>query len=105
MQRRQRDKFVHTDFVPTYLKLWAQPARQRAAARGESLLQAPEIVAMLTALNASFATWADEAAKTARQAPQTIVHGDFHGGNHLFNPRDECRVVDFQVFWHGACRR
>jgi Ser/Thr protein kinase RdoA (MazF antagonist) len=56
---------------------------------------------MLTALNASFATWAEEAAKTARQAAQTIVHGDFHGGNHLFNPHDECRVIDFQFFGKG----
>jgi hypothetical protein len=100
-QRRQRDTFVHTNVIPTYLKRWAQPSRQCAAARGESLLQAPEIVAMLTALNASFATWADEAAKTARQAPQTIVHGDFHGGNHLFNPDDACRVVDFQFVGTG----
>jgi hypothetical protein len=51
--------------------------------------------------NASFATWVDEAAKTARQAPQTIVHGDFHGGNHLFNPHDACRVIDLQFFGTG----
>ena len=56
---------------------------------------------MLTALNASFVTWADEAAQTARLAPQTIVHGDFHGGNHLFHPNDACRVIDFQFFGTG----
>ena len=59
------------------------------------------MVAMLTALNASFRTWADEAAQTARLAPQTMVHGDFHGGNHLFNPHDACRVIDFQFFGTG----
>ena len=58
-------------------------------------------MAMLTALNASCATWADEAAQTAHQAPQTIVHGDFHGGNHLFNPHDACYVIDFQFFGTG----
>jgi aminoglycoside phosphotransferase (APT) family kinase protein len=56
---------------------------------------------MLTALNASFATWADEAARTARLAAHTIVHGDFHGGNHLFTPHDACCVVDFQFFGTG----
>jgi hypothetical protein len=96
-QRQQRDKFVHTNFIPTFLKLWAQ----RADTHGVSILQDPEIVTMLTALNASFATWADEAAKTARQAAQTMVHGDFHGGNHLFNSHDVCRVVDFQFFGTG----
>ena len=59
------------------------------------------MVAMLTALNASYATWADEAAQTARLVPQTIVHGDFHGGNHLFTPHDACRVIDFQFFGTG----
>jgi hypothetical protein len=59
------------------------------------------MVAMLTALNASCATWADEAAQTARLAPQTMVHGDFHGGNHLFTPHDACRVIDFQFFGTG----
>ena len=59
------------------------------------------MVAMLTALNASLGTWADDAAQTARLAPQTIVHGDFHGGNHLFNPHDACRVIDFQFFGTG----
>ena len=58
-------------------------------------------MAMLTALNASCATWAADAALTARLAPQTIVHGDFHGGNHLFNPHDACRVVDFQFLGTG----
>jgi Ecdysteroid kinase-like family len=96
-QRQQRDKFVQTNFIPTFLKLWAH----RADTHGESILQEPAIVAMLTALNASFATWADAAAKTARQAAQTMVHGDFHGGNHLFNPYDACRVVDFQFFGTG----
>jgi hypothetical protein len=96
-QRQQRDKFVHTNFIPTFLNLWAQ----RADMHGVSILQEPEIVAMLTALNASFVTWADEAAKTARQAAQTMVHGDFHGGNHLFNPHDACRVIDFQFFGTG----
>jgi hypothetical protein len=99
-QRQQRDKFVHTNFIPTFLQLWAQRPRQ-CADEGVSILQEPEIVAMLTALNASFATWADEAAKTARQAAQTMVHGDFHGGNHLFNPYDACRVIDFQFFGTG----
>ena len=56
---------------------------------------------MLMALNAGFSSWAADAAKTARQEPQTIVHGDFHGWNHLFNPQDECRVVDFQFFGKG----
>jgi len=101
MQRRQRDKFVQTNFIPTFLKRWAQRPRQRADAPGVPILQEPEIVAMLTALNTSCATWADEAAQTARQAPQTIVHGDFHGGNHLFNPHDACRVIDFQFFGTG----
>jgi Ecdysteroid kinase-like family len=100
-QRRQRDKFVHTNFIPTFLKLWAQRPGQRTDAHGVPILQEPDIVAMLTALNASFATWADEAAKTARQVAQTIVHGDFHGGNHLFNPHDACRVIDFQFFGTG----
>jgi hypothetical protein len=53
------------------------------------------------ALNASFPTWAESAAKTARQAPQTWVHGDFHGWNHLFNPENACRVIDFQFFGQG----
>jgi len=100
-QRQQRDKFVQTNFIPTFLQRWAQQPRQHTDTRAVSILQEPEIVAMLTALNASFATWADEAAKTARLAPQTIVHGDFHGGNHLFNPQDACRVIDFQFFGTG----
>src|SRR5688500_817016 len=56
---------------------------------------------MLMALNASFPTWAEAAAKTARQAPQTWVHGDFHGWNHVFNADDACRVIDFQFFGKG----
>ena len=101
LQRRQRDKFVHTNFMPTFLHRWTRHPGQPTDARGVSLLQEPAIVAMLTALNASFATWADEAATTARLAPQTMVHGDFHGGNHLFNPHDACRLVDFQFFGTG----
>jgi len=100
-QRRQRDTFVRTNVIPSFLKRWAQPSRRGGEVPGGSLLQEPEIVAMLTALNASFATWADEAAKTTRQAPQTIVHGDFHGGNHLFNPYDACRLIDFQFVGTG----
>ena len=101
LQRRQRDKFVRTNVIPTFLHRWAQHPSQPADAQGVSILQEPEIVAMLTALNASCATWADDAAQTARLAPQTIVHGDFHGGNHLFNPHDACRVIDFQFFGTG----
>ena len=101
LQRRQRDKCVRTNFVPTFLHRWAQHPRQPAAARGVSLLQEPEVVAMLTAFTASCATWADDAALTARLAPQTIVHGDFHGGNHLFHPHDACCVIDFQFFGTG----
>jgi hypothetical protein len=101
LQRRQRDKFVHTNFIPTFLHRWAQHPGQSTDARGVSILQKPVIVAMLTALNASFGTWVDEAATTARLAPQTMVHGDFHGGNHLFNPHDACRIVDFQFFGTG----
>ena len=101
LQRRQRDKFVHTNFIPTFLHRWTRHPGQPADARGASILQEPAIVAMLTALNASYATWADAAATTARLAPQTMVHGDFHGGNHLFNPHDECRIVDFQFFGTG----
>ena len=56
---------------------------------------------MLTALNASFATWAEDAAQTARLAPQTVVHGDFHGGNHLFHPHEACCVLDFQFVGTG----
>jgi hypothetical protein len=100
-QRRQRDTFVHTNVIPTFLKRWAQPSRRGEDVPGGSILQEPEIVAMLIALNASFATWADEAAKTARQAPQTIVHGDFHGGNHLFHPHKACRLIDFQCVGTG----
>jgi hypothetical protein len=101
LQRRQRDKFVRTNFIPTLLHRWAQHSRQPAPAQEGSLLQEPEMVAMLTTLNASFATWADDAAQTARLAPQTIVHGDFHGGNHLFHPHDACRVIDFQFVGTG----
>ena len=101
LQRRQRDKFVRTNVIPTFLHRWAQHPSQPADAQGVSILQEPEIVAMLTALNASCATWADDAAQTARLAPQTIVHGDFHGGNHLFHPHDACRVIDFQFFGTG----
>jgi hypothetical protein len=93
MQRRQRNKFVRTNFIPTFLQRWAQHPSPPAPARGVSILQEPEMVAMLTALNASVAPWADDAAQTARLAPQTMVHGDFHGGNHLFNPHDACRVL------------
>lgn len=100
-QRKHRDKFVHTDFIPTFLKLWAQHPRQGDHARGFAILRAPEMAAMLSAFNASFSTWAADAAKTPREAAQTIVHGDFHGWNHLFNPNDECRVVDFQFLGRG----
>ena len=100
-QRRQRDKFVQTNVLPTFLHRWAQHPRQPAHAQGGALLQEPEMVAMLTALHASFATWAEDAAQTARLAPQTMVHGDFHGGNHLFHPHDACRVIDFQFFGTG----
>lgn len=100
-QRKQRDKFVHTDFIPTFLKLWAQHPRQGDHAHGFSMLRGPEMAAMLSAFNASFATWAADAAKTPREAAQTIAHGDFHGWNHLFNPADECRVVDFQFLGRG----
>lgn len=100
-QRKQRDKMVHTNFIPTFLKLWAHHPRQGDDAQGFAMLRQPEMVAMLTALNASFATWAAEATHTARRASQTIVHGDFHAGNHLFNPRDECRVIDFQFVGTG----
>ncbi len=99
-QRQQRDKCLHTNLVPTYLKLWAKHPRPGYGA-GDPQLQDPEVVAMLMALNASFPTWAETAAKTARQAPQTLVHGDFHGWNHLFNPEDACRVIDFQFFGKG----
>jgi hypothetical protein len=100
-QRKYRDKFVHTDFIPTFLKLWAQHPRQGDHAHGFAMLRDPEMAAMLSAFNASFSTWAAEAAKTPREAAQTIVHGDFHGWNHLFNPADECRVVDFQFLGRG----
>ncbi len=100
-QRQQRDKCLHTNFVPTYLKLWANHPRPGYGAQGDPWLQDPEVIAMLMALNASFPTWAEAAAKTARQAPQTLIHGDFHGWNHLFNPQDACRVIDFQFFGKG----
>lgn len=98
-QRQQRDKCLHTNFVPAYLKLWAN--HPRASRRADAFLQDPETVTMLMALNASFSTWAAAAAQTARQAPQTLVHGDFHGWNHLYNPDDVCRVIDFQFFGKG----
>lgn len=101
LQRTQRDKFAQTNFIPIFLQRWAHHRRQGGHSHGFALLRQPEVVAMLTALNASCATWAAEAAKTARLAPQTIVHGDCHGGNHLFNPRDECRVIDFQFVGTG----
>ncbi len=100
-QRQQRDKCLHTNFVPAYLKLWAHHPRPNGDGKGDPRLQDPEVIAMLMALNASFATWADAAAKTARQAPQTLIHGDFHGWNHLFDPDDACRVIDFQFFGRG----
>jgi len=100
-QRKHRDKFVHTDFIPTFLKLWAQHPRQGDQAHGFAMLRNPEMAAMLSAFNASFSTWAADAAKTPREAAQTIVHGDFHGWNHLFNPDDECRIVDFQFLGRG----
>jgi hypothetical protein len=100
-QRKQRDKFVHTDFIPTFLKLWAQHPRQGDHAQGFSILRNPEMAAMLSAFNASFSIWAADAAQTPREAAQTIVHGDFHGWNHLFSPDDECRVVDFQFLGRG----
>ncbi len=98
-QRRQRDKCRHTNFVPAYLKLWAH--HPRSGASSDDILQEPETTAMLMALNASFSTWAAAANQTARQAAQTIVHGDFHGWNHLFNPDNACRVIDFQFFGKG----
>lgn len=100
-QRQQHDKCLHTNFVPAYLKLWAQHPRPDLGAEGDVQLQDPEARAMLMDLNASFPVWAETAAKTARQAPQTFVHGDFHGWNHLFNPEDDCRVIDFQFFGKG----
>ncbi|WP_089945605.1 phosphotransferase [Candidatus Entotheonella palauensis] len=100
-QRQQRDKCLHTNFVPTYLKLWANHPRPGHETEGDPRLRDPEVIAMLMALNASFPTWAETAAKTARLAPQTWVHGDFHGWNHLFNPEDACRVIDFQFFGKG----
>ena len=101
LQRRQRDKCVRTNVIPTFLHRWAQSPHPPAHARGVSMLQEPEGVAMLTALNASFATWAEDAAQTARLAPQTVVHGDFHGGNHLFHPHEACCVLDFQFVGTG----
>jgi hypothetical protein len=65
------------------------------------MLQQPEMVAMLTAFNASLVTWAHEATLTARCASQTIVHGDCHGWNHLFNSHDACRLIDFQFLGTG----
>jgi hypothetical protein len=100
-QRQQRDQCLHTNFIPAYLKRWAHHRHPEHGAAGDPRLQDPEIVAMLMALNASFPTWAEAAAKTARQAPQTWVHGDFHGWNHLFNAEDACRVIDFQFFGKG----
>jgi hypothetical protein len=100
-QRQQRDQCLHTNLVPTYLKRWANHPGPRHAATGNPRLQDPEVIAMLMDLNASFPTWAEAAAKTARQAPQTWVHGDFHGWNHLFNSEDACRVIDFQFFGKG----
>jgi len=100
-QRQQRDQCLHTNFVPTYFKLWAHHSHPSHGATGDPRLQDPEFTAMLMALNASFPTWAEAAAKTARQAPQTWVHGDFHGWNHLFNSDDACRVIDFQFFGKG----
>lgn len=100
-QRQHRDTCLHTNLVPTYLKLWAKHPRPGWGDAGDPWLQDPEAIAMLMALNASFPTWAEAAAKTARQAPQTVVHGDFHGWNHLFNPEDACRVIDFQFFGKG----
>jgi hypothetical protein len=100
-QRQQRDKCLHTNFVPMYLKQWAHYVRPGHRAESDAQLQDPEVVAMLMALNASFPIWAEAAAKTARQAPQTWVHGDFHGWNHMFSTEDTCRVIDFQFFGRG----
>jgi hypothetical protein len=99
-QRQQRDKCLSINFVPTYLKRWAQ-SRPGSRAPGDPQLQDAECITMLMALNASFPIWAEAAAKTARLAPQTWVHGDFHGWNHLFNAEDACRVIDFQFFGKG----
>jgi len=101
LQRRQRDKFLHTNVIPTFLDRWAHHPGQPVDVHSVSLLQEPALVAMLTAFNASCATWAAGAAQTARLAPQTIVHGDFHGGNHLFDPQEACRLVDFQFVGTG----
>lgn len=100
-QRQQRDTFCQHDFMPTFLQRWAHHPRIGNHPEGFAMLRDPEVVAMLTALNASFARWATDAAQTAYDEAQTIVHGDFHGWNHLFNPQDECRVVDFQFFGKG----
>ena len=99
--RKHRDRWVKTNFIPTLLKRWAFRKRQGIPTPGFAILQQPEMVAMLTAFNASFATWATEAAHTAQCAPQTIVHGDCHGWNHLFNPHDACRLIDFQFLGTG----
>jgi hypothetical protein len=101
VQRKHRDKFVRRNFIPTFLQRWAYYQRQGASPHGLAMLRQQEVVAMLTAFNASYGTWAAEAARTARHAPQTIVHGDCHGWNHLFNPQDACRVLDFQFVGTG----
>lgn len=99
--RTHRDRCVQTHFIPTLLHRWAPHRCQDTPAPGFAMLQQPEMVAMLTACNASCATWAPEATRTARRAPQTIVHGDGHGWNHLCNPHDACRLIDCQFLGTG----
>jgi hypothetical protein len=99
--RKHRDAWSRTNFIPTLLKRWGPNRRQGVYDHRFALLRQPDMVAMLTAFNASCATWATEATYTARRAPQTIVHGDCHGWNHLFNSRDECRLIDFQFLGMG----
>jgi hypothetical protein len=99
--RKRRDRCIRTHFIPNLLKRWASPQGQGVPAHGFAMLQQPEMVAMLTAFNASLATWVHEATLTARRAPQTIVHGDCHGWNHLFNSHDACRLIDFQFLGTG----
>ena len=42
--------------------------------------------------------------KSLKKPLQTLVHGDFHGGNHMYGTDENYGNTDFKEFWEGLNR-
>jgi len=100
-QRRSATTFVRTNVIPSFLKRWAQPSVGGGEVPGGSLLQEPEDRGHADGAQRVVATWRTRRPRRRARRRRPSSTGIFTRGNHLFNPYDACRLIDFQFVGTG----